>query len=119
MRVSTQVMDCSFAAPAADVDVRLRRQAPAGAWSEEGRGQTNPDGWLSIWLGSELRAGVYRLEYDLDEYYSALGCTALNPRAIVEFRVTDPQDDMHLQLLVTPSSVHSYRGHFPTRGYDS
>jgi len=109
VRLSTQVIDCAFGAPAASVGVLLRRLAEAD-WHEVAHGSTGADGRLSGWHGRPLRSGTYQLEFDLDGYYSALGTIPLYPRVIVEFRVSDPTVDLHLPLLVTPNSFYVYRG---------
>lgn len=109
MRLSTQVIDCAFGGPAASVEVLLRHLGEGG-WHEVARGRTGADGRLADWHGGSLRNGTYRLEYDLDGYYSVLGTIPLHPRAIVEFRVSDPTADLHLPLLVTPNSFYAYHG---------
>jgi 5-hydroxyisourate hydrolase len=109
MKLSVHITDCAFGVSAADVDVLLRRQT-VGEWKEMVRGRTGPDGALAVWNGQPIEAGIYQMVVDLDAYYAILGTIPLHPRAIVEFRVLDPEADLFLPLIVSSHSCLSYRG---------
>jgi 5-hydroxyisourate hydrolase len=85
VKLSVRVIDCMYGVAASDVQIRLHGYAEPG-WHQLAVGRTGPDGC-----------------------YATLGTVPLHPRAIVEFRVTDPCAEMHLPLLVTANSVLTYR----------
>lgn len=102
-------MDATFGAPADNVRVGLERTTESG-WIDLAEGHTGPDGRLTVWQGKLCGSAAFRLEFDLDRYYSALGSVSLFPRAIVVFRVSDADEDLHLPLLISPSFLLTYRG---------
>jgi 5-hydroxyisourate hydrolase len=110
MRLSVYVTDCVFGMAATDVGVLLLRRRIESGWDELARGRTGSDGRLAVWSGQPIDVGVYQLIFDLDGYYAILGTVALYPRAIVEFRVSDPDADLHLPLMMTSNSYLTYRG---------
>ena len=113
VNLTVHVVDTVFGVPAADLEVGLRRRTESD-WRELARGRTAADGRLAIWQERELRSGTYQLKFDLDGYYATLGSVPLHPRAIVEFRVTDPTADLDLPLLISPNSYCTYRGNPPS-----
>jgi 5-hydroxyisourate hydrolase len=108
VRLSVHVVDCAFGMPAANVSVSLRKQAEAD-WLELATARTGSDGSLSDWTRGPLHKGIYQIVIDLDAYYTEFGVVPLHPRAIVEFRVTDPTVDLFLPVLVTANSFQTYR----------
>ncbi|MET9221065.1 hydroxyisourate hydrolase [Streptomyces sp. NPDC088197] len=103
------IVDSAFGVPAADVDVLLRQ--PAGDdWRELVRGRTGQDGRLAMLGDRNIQPGIYQVVCDLDAYYAVLGSLPLHPRAIVEFRVTESDADIHLPIVVSTHSFLSYRG---------
>ena len=100
MELSVHVLDCSYGVSAADVGVVLRRQ-DGSVWRDMAQGRTNSGGQLSVWSDKSIDAGTYRLDFDLDGYYGILGVAPLFPRALVEFRIADPDADLHMSLMVT------------------
>jgi 5-hydroxyisourate hydrolase len=109
VKLSVHVVDCASGVSAAGVEIRLRRRTETD-WQYVTSGRTDADGRLAEWHDQPLENGTYQLEFDLDGYYAELGTVPLHPRAIVEFRVTDPTVDLHLPLLVTANSYQTYRG---------
>ncbi|WP_326887018.1 hydroxyisourate hydrolase [Actinocrinis sp.] len=107
MRLSVYVVDCANGVAATDVGVQLRARAEGG-WRKVTCGQTGSDGLLSLWSGRPIDPGIYQLVFDLDQYYAVLGMVSLFPRAIVEFRVRDPNADLHLPLVTTSNSYSTF-----------
>jgi 5-hydroxyisourate hydrolase len=95
---------------AVDVDVKLRRQQETTAWTELASGRTAVDGRWAF-SSDRLHHGVYQIELDIDGYYAPLGVLAFHPRVIVEFRIVDSSQDLHLPVLITPNSLLAYQGH--------
>jgi 5-hydroxyisourate hydrolase len=107
MKVSVEVIDCSFGFAAANTHVRLSRRLDSGL-RELASGRTDARGSLYDWHGDPLLGGIYQLEFELDGYYAELGIVPFSPRMIVEFRVADPSRDLLISLLVTANSVMVY-----------
>jgi 5-hydroxyisourate hydrolase len=108
MRLSVQVADCAFGIAASGVSIRLSRHAN-GNWHTVATGKTDSDGNLCEWHGEKLPAGTYRIEADLDRYYTDLGIVPFNPRLIVDFRVTDTTSDLLIPIVITGNSHIVYR----------
>jgi 5-hydroxyisourate hydrolase len=108
MKLSVHVVDCANGVAATDVGVLLRAHADGG-WREVSCGRTGPDGLLALWNGAPIEPGIYQLLFDLDRYYAVLGTISFYPRAIVEFRVSDPDADLHLPLITTSNSYTAFR----------
>lgn len=108
MKLSVHVVDCANGVAATDVGVLLRAHADGG-WRDVSCGRTGPDGVLALWNGSPIEPGIYQLLFDLDRYYAVLGTVSFYPRAIVEFRVSDPDADLHLPLITTSNSYTAFR----------
>jgi len=108
MKLSIEVTDCSFGAPAANVEIKLWQQTDIN-WLELAVGRTGSDGRLTEWLYEPLSNGHYQIDISLDDYYAHLGSMPLYLRTIVQFRIIDPTEDLHFPVLVTPNSFHIYR----------
>lgn len=108
MRLSVQVADGAFGIAASGLSFRLSRHAN-GDWHTVAAGTAQSDGSLCGWHGDELPAGTYRIEADLDGYYTDLGIVPFNPRLIIEFRITDTTSDLLIPVLITGNSHLVYR----------
>lgn len=106
--ISVRVVDCVVGLAAPDMHVALRHR-DGFAWREVTEGRTGEDGRLVLWPGRGMDTGVYRAVFDLDGYFAMTGTTPLYPRAIVEFRVSDPDAELSLPLMVTSNSYHTCR----------
>jgi len=116
MGLSTHVLDTMHGTPAAAMRVSLYTTEADRATllkqivlNQDGR---NPDGLL---IGHEqLRAGTYRLVFDVADYFKALGVTLPKPsfldRVALDFGVAVPSQHYHVPLLVSPWSYSTYRG---------
>jgi 5-hydroxyisourate hydrolase len=108
VNLSVHITDTASGVPAANVRIALRRSTVSG-WMDLAQGHTGPDGFLAVWSG-ESCGSTFRLEFDLDRYYSILGSVPLFPRAITVFRASDSDEDLHLFLLISPNLLLTYRG---------
>jgi 5-hydroxyisourate hydrolase-like protein (transthyretin family) len=116
LKVTIQVIDCQFGSPAEDVAVALEEYAESG-WTPVDQGRTSAAGLLGLWPnGPDPRrrdwgaAGRYRLDIGIGAHYSRLGCLALYPRVIIEFRVLDPSEDLFMPVTISANSLSAYRG---------
>lgn len=102
------VTDCLNGQPAIGMSVRLYRRVD-GTWLERRRDRTGEDGRISGWSDLPRINCAYRLEFDLDEYFSSLGVASLYPGITIDFRITDITYSRFIFLLVTPSSYFTYQ----------
>ncbi|ESQ79071.1 hydroxyisourate hydrolase [Asticcacaulis sp. YBE204] len=108
MSLSTHVLDTANGVPAADMGLHLLR----------GRevlfaGRTNDDGRCNGLRELELEAGVYRLEFDVADYFRSKGADLPDPpfldRVGIDFGMSGA-GHYHVPLLVSPYGYSTYRG---------
>jgi 5-hydroxyisourate hydrolase len=81
-----------------------------------GISQTNADGRCPAPLleGAALRSGRYSLTFHVADYFRALGVSLAEPpfldEVVLAFGVSDPAQNHHVPLLVSPWSYSTYRG---------
>lgn len=102
--MSTHILDTVRGTPAADVPVRLERREADG-WRAVADGHTDADGRLRF--RTPVRAGDYRLHFDVEPY---LGADAFFPEITVAFHVPDPDRHYHVPLLLSRYGYTTYRG---------
>ena len=116
MSLSTHVLDTMHGTPAGGMQVQLfttLNQQPvlvqSFALNSDGRA---PDGLL--YDNASLRAGTYRLVFDVAAYFKARGVTLPEPnflnRVSLDFGVAHADQHYHVPLLVSPWSYSTYRG---------
>ena len=116
MGLSTHVLDTMHGTPAAAMKVALYTTDGEAATlvkqfvlNADGR---NPDG--PLYDNASLRAGTYRLVFDVAAYFEACGVSLPQPnflnRVSIDFGVADTEQHYHVPLLVSPWSYSTYRG---------
>ena len=116
MGLSTHVLDTMHGTPAAGMGVALYTVAGDQAQlvrrmvlNADGR---SPDG--PLYGDGDLRAGSYRLVFDVAAYFTARGVQLPQPpfldRVTLDFGIAHPQEHYHVPLLVSPWSYSTYRG---------
>ena len=111
--ITTHVLDTARGAPAAGVRVTLDHESSPGAWTRVGEGTTDADGRLRTLLApGGLRAGAYRIVFDVGAYFAAQKVEAFWRDVAIEFVVRDPNAGAHyhVPLLVSPFGYSTYRG---------
>ncbi|MCL4747123.1 MAG: hydroxyisourate hydrolase [Burkholderiaceae bacterium] len=114
-RLSTHVLDTASGIPAAGVRIELCA-LERGRWSLVKELRTNADGRTDepLLSGDEFRAGKFRLEFDMGEYFRARIAGLPDPpfvdRVALQFGVADPKGNYHVPLLASPWSYSTYRG---------
>ena len=116
MGLSTHALDTMHGKPA--VGMRAALYATTGGrllllqsfvLSEDGR---HPQGLVCD--SDSLKAGTYRLVFDVAAYFGARGVALPQPpfldQVSVDFGVADPGQHYHVPLLVSPWSYSTYRG---------
>jgi 5-hydroxyisourate hydrolase len=114
MSLTVRVIDNVSGRPAAGVLVQLDRD-DGGRWAEHAHSRTDDHGWLTGWLAVPLPRGIYRICFDLDEYFIALGIAPLLRHTMISFRNDDVTEGYGIFLFVAPSSymVSMYKGDQP------
>ena len=109
--ITTHILDTARGRPAGGVQVALEIREDAG-WREIRRSLTNADGRVRQLLPEELplRAGTYRLTFDVGAWFQAQGIASFYPEASIVFLVRDPDQHHHVPLLLSPFGSSTYRG---------
>ncbi len=116
MGLSTHVLDTMHGRPASGMAVSLYRfeggepqLARRFHLNADGR---NPDG--PLYDNASLRAGRYRLVFEVAEYFRGQGVKLPEPpfldEVTLDFGVADTSQHYHVPLLCTPWSHSTYRG---------
>ncbi len=110
--ITTHVLDTARGKPAAGVPVLLERCAGADTWTFVGHGKTDDDGRLRTLVPAEtpLSEGIYRIAFDTDAYFRAIGVEGFFPEVVIAFRVIDASQHHHVPLLLSPFGYSTYRG---------
>jgi 5-hydroxyisourate hydrolase len=111
-QISTHVLDTAKGKPASGVPVRLERQSSSGKWVLLASAQTDQDGRCSQLLpeGATLKAGAYRLTFDIASYFAACGVEGLYTVVEITFQVRSGESHLHIPLLLSPNCYTTYRG---------
>lgn len=109
--ITTHILDTAIGKPAVAVPVKLEREA-RGAWVEEGASSTNADGRAPELLPVSfvLTAGIYRITFDLADYFRLQNRKCFYPNAAITFQVDDPHQHYHVPLLLSGFGFSTYRG---------
>jgi 5-hydroxyisourate hydrolase len=102
--VTTHVLDTVTGLPAAGMPVVLSGD---GVRAE---GVTDADGRLRDLGPDRLDPGTYRITFATWEWFLAAGRESFYPEVVVTFAVTDPDQHLHVPLLLSPYSYSTYRG---------
>ena len=120
MGLSTHVLDTMHGGPAAGMHCALFTTTEISTGmvatlvkrfvlNSDGR---NPEG--PLYAGASLRAGTYRLEFDVALYFKARGVSLPEPnflnKVLLDFGIAHPEQNYHVPLLVSPWSYSTYRG---------
>lgn len=115
MGLSTHVLDTMHGGPAAGMQVALFTTQGDTA-SLVKRFTLNADGRSDapLYDNDSLKAGTYRLVFDVAGYFKARGVALPEPnflsRVALDFGVANPDQHYHVPLLVSPWSYSTYRG---------
>ena len=116
MSLSTHVLDTMHGTPAGGMQVQLfttqnQQVALVKSFALDADGRA-PGGLL--YDSASLRAGTYRLVFDVAGYFRAKGVELPQPpfldHVALDFGVADVSQHYHVPLLVSPWSYSTYRG---------
>ena len=115
MGLSTHVLDTMSGCPAAGMAVALFT-TQGDECALVARYVLNADGRTDtpLYDAASLKAGTYRLSFDVAGYFAGRGVTLPQPSFLatvhVDFGVADVAQHYHVPLLVSPWSYSTYRG---------
>jgi 5-hydroxyisourate hydrolase len=72
--------------------------------------ETDDDGRITDWDARRLERGLYRVAFDSDGYFAALGRAAAYPEVMAVFRMPDESCAFHVQVTLAPYSYSTYFG---------
>lgn len=114
--LSTHVLDLARGVGGAGVPVTLDVR-DGDTWRLVGRAETAENGRVSSFSATDPSAsvpgaGVYRLTFDMSDYWTGLGAEApaFFPEIVVQFRIADPSVHTHVPVVVSPYGYSTYRG---------
>jgi 5-hydroxyisourate hydrolase len=116
MGLSTHVLDTMHGTPAGGMAVSLYTTGAGGAMlvrrfslDRDGRHPGGP-----LYDSDTLKAGTYRLVFEVASYFRARGVDLPEPAFLdevsLDFGVADVTQHYHVPLLVSPWSYSTYRG---------
>ena len=108
--ITTHVLDTALGQPAANMKISLAmlRDGVFDALCER---RTNADGRLDEpLLSAPIDAGVYRITFHTEAYFSSQGKQGFYPIVEVMFTLDDPGSHYHVPLLISPYGYSTYRG---------
>ena len=108
MTISTHVLDTSLGRPASAVAVRLLEQQGSN-WVEIFAGETDADGRVPGLREVAVRAGSWRVTFDVGSYFRGRGLESFYSVVTIDFLLrTDAH--YHVPLLISPFGYSTYRG---------
>lgn len=110
--ISTHILDTAQGRPADGVNVILELQNADETWTTLSEAWTDEDGRVKPFflVETHLEAGVYRLVFDIEGYFSRIETESFYPQVTVVFRVGDTPQHYHVPLLISPFGFSTYRG---------
>ena len=110
--ISTHILDTSRGTPANGVAVCLEAQNTDESWTELSHAWTDEDGRVKPFflVDRPLTAGIYRLVFDTEAYFSGLNIDTFYPQVTLVFKVDDDAQHYHVPLLICPYGYSTYRG---------
>ncbi len=109
MSITTHVLDVTRGRPAAGVGVLLSVRSGEG-WRELARGTTDLDGRARFDGEAGLMAAIYRLRFETGDWFRGAGVRGFWPHVEIAFDVTEPGEQHHVPLLLSPFGYSTYRG---------
>ena len=107
--VTTHILDTHLGTPAANVLVSLWYNNQG--WQKVAEAHTNADGRITDWMEvTERKAGEYRIEFLVEDYFTQQGLVSLYPKVDIWFKIDSPDQHYHIPLLISANAFSTYRG---------
>ena len=109
-QITTHVLDNSRGKPANEVNVTLLQQQ-GEEWRQLALATTDEQGRCNSLLKKDiaLENGIYRLRFDVKNYFEREGLPGLYPFIDITFIITGAEH-YHIPLLISPFGYTTYRG---------
>jgi 5-hydroxyisourate hydrolase len=114
--LTTHILDTTKGIAATGVTIHLFEHTADGQRKLIHSTVTNNDGRCDKPLleAENFTAGVYELEFSIDEYFTKQGIELSEPSflntVVIRFGINDEDAHYHIPLLVSPYSYSTYRG---------
>ncbi|MCF6474026.1 hydroxyisourate hydrolase [Nonomuraea sp. MG754425] len=101
MGITVQAQDAVHGRGTAGLGTRLERAAD-GRWVVDATARTDDDGCVNEWYDRRLGRGIYRIVFDSDRYFVALGLRAAYPEIVLTFRILDEDTVGNIAVVLSP-----------------
>ena len=110
-QITTHVLDTTRGLPAQNLPIKLYSKTNDG-WTKIAGGKTNTDGRISNLLSNDVKlsAGIYRMNFNTNEYFKSSGETGFYPYVDIVFELDSSGQHYHIPLLLTAYGYSTYRG---------
>lgn len=109
--ITTHILDTASGKPASNVPVILEMERE-GDFEQLGQGVTDNDGRVKNLLAENhnLEAGIYRISFNTEKYYTDINKETFYPEANIVFKVVATDEHYHVPLLLSGFGYSTYRG---------
>lgn len=107
--ITTHVLDTGQGRPAAGLLVRLELVVGADG-AVLAAGTTDDDGRVASLGPDRVCRGTYRLVFNTAGYFARTGQPCFFPEVSLSFVVGDPEQHLHVPVLLSPFAYSTYRG---------
>jgi len=110
-QITTHVLDTTRGLPAQNLPIKLYSKTNDD-WIKIAGGKTNTDGRISNLLSNDVKlsAGIYRMNFNTNEYFKSSGETGFYPYVDIVFELDSSGQHYHIPLLLTAYGYSTYRG---------
>lgn len=110
-QITTHILDTAKGKPAANVLVFLEKEGEFAGWQALTKGTTDANGRIMDLLPKDtvLPKGMYKLIFEIDDYFKAQKVKSFYPYIEIPFYVRD-NAHYHVPLLLSPFGYSTYRG---------
>lgn len=110
--ITTHVLDLVAGMPATGMAISLWSRDLGESWVHLADGNTDDDGRVGDLLpaGARVEPGVYRLSFQVGDYFAARGEPTFYPSVDITFAVDDSVAHYHVPLLLSRFGYSTYRG---------
>ncbi|MDQ6772504.1 MAG: hydroxyisourate hydrolase [Candidatus Dormibacteraeota bacterium] len=109
--ISTHVLDLTHGRGVGGLAVALERRGAGGEWVPLAVARTDDDGRVrELAPAAAVEAGVHRLVIDTGSHFAARGEATFFPEVVVVFSVIEPDEHVHVPVLLSPFGFTTYRG---------
>jgi 5-hydroxyisourate hydrolase len=105
--ISTHILDTTLGSPASGVHVFLEKKENED-WLLIDKNETNIDG--RIVFNSKKESGIYRLTFEVENYFKKNQQEHFFMNTVVVFRITNFDRKYHVPILLNPYGYSTYRG---------